>query len=639
LRIWRLLLIGLAVLLATAHEARADKTLADFRYFRALSIDLLGRIPSRNELAAFEGADFDLDAWIDARLQGAAYADRIVRVYMDLLRLEVGNVFTYRPDASVLRRQTILGPDGRSIYVYYRYNQRRQRPETDGTFCLTQAESGLQFPNNIAPIGTATAVAQATLDQHTRVVKPWWLYRDYRAAAPSQRYDAATWAQSTPGYVPAAALLVDNDGTTPTTEVRVCAEEAATAPTGTVFASGRTTRPSPDTPPPFGRADFPPLDSAFATKSAGQPITCHSTMAQQASTDCGCGPGLERCMPGATFSLEPPAFAFPSRLPLGQELPFDSPTQAQSSWERLWWSEEAVHYLRYLLGQDRDFREVLSGHATVINGPLAQFYRDLHAGTLASQAAAFNYIEPEPLFDAAQIPADLLPHDVARWSVVADRGPHASGILTMPVFLTKFGTRRARAHVLWQAFACKDFVAGKIQLMPSTEPDLTKRPGCNICHATLEPLAAHFARIQENNWTFLPPSLFPAQSTRCASADPGQMSYACQTFYDPAFTSATSAMLRGAYASEANADAGPQALAGALTSTTQFESCVAQNVASSFLGRSLTPDDAALQQSLAQTFAQNGYKMRALVRALVKHAAYRAANNESSSTLRDGGAL
>lgn len=32
---------------------------------------------------------------------------------------------------------------------------------------------------------------------------------------------------------------------------------------------------------------------------------------------------------------------------------------------------------------------------------------------------------------------------------VADRGPHASGILTMPIFLAKYGSRRARAHVVY----------------------------------------------------------------------------------------------------------------------------------------------------------------------------------------------
>lgn len=640
MRFFKVLLVGALLAAAPVAEARAAKTLSDFRYFRALSIDLNGRIPTRDEVAAFESDAFDLDGWIDQRLKGAAYSERILRTYMDLLRLEVGTVFIYRPDASVLRRQAILGPDGKTtIYVYYLYNQRRQRPETDGSFCLTEAETGLRFQNVYAPVGTPTPVSQQVLDQYTKVVKPWWLYRDYASPDPSQRYDPMGWSQMAPGYVPAQGLLFEADGVTPTMEVRVCNEEAGAAPTGTVFASGRTMKPAPGTTPPFGRLDFPPLDGSYATKNAGQPIACHSTVAHQVSADCGCGVGLDRCLPTTSYSLDSSAFSFPSRLPLGQSMPFDQPTQAQSSWERLWWGQEAVHFFQYILDGDRDFREVLSGKETVINGPLAQFYRDLHAGTVPAQAASFDYVEPEPLFDAAKVPSDLLPHDAAKWEVVPDRGAHASGILTMPIFLTKFGTRRARAHVLWQAFACKDFVAGKIQLMPSTEPDLTKRQGCNICHATLEPLAAHFTRIQESSWTYLPPSQFPVEDPKCASADPTKMSYSCSTFYDPSFTTAKTSKLRGAYASEANAEAGPQALAAYLTSTSQFESCVAENVASSFLGRPLTPDDAALQQTLAATFAGTGYKMRALVSALVKSDAYKRANNLSSTALRDGGAL
>jgi len=112
-------------------------------------------------------------------------------------------------------------------------------------------------------------------------------------------------------------------------------------------------------------------------------------------------------------------------------------------------------------------------------------------------------------------------------------------------------------------------------------------------------------------------------------------SRACTDFYDPAFTTTTATTLRGAYASPANADDGPAALATYLTSTSQFESCVAQNVASSFLGRPLTSDDADLQSQLAQTFQASGkYSMRALVRALVKSDAYRAGNNLSSAEWR-----
>ena len=107
------------------------------------------------------------------------------------------------------------------------------------------------------------------------------------------------------------------------------------------------------------------------------------------------------------------------------------------------------------------------------------------------------------------MPTALVPEDTATWLPVADRGPHASGILTMPIFLTKYGSRRARAHVAYSAFLCKDFVADTAKLAPSDEPDLTKRPGCSTCHQTLEPMAAYFTRVAESDWTWLPATSVP----------------------------------------------------------------------------------------------------------------------------------
>ena len=59
---WLLAALVAATPAARAEPARAARTLDDYRHFRALSIDLLGRAPRRDELAAFERPGFDLDA-------------------------------------------------------------------------------------------------------------------------------------------------------------------------------------------------------------------------------------------------------------------------------------------------------------------------------------------------------------------------------------------------------------------------------------------------------------------------------------------------------------------------------------------------------------------------------------------------
>jgi hypothetical protein len=612
----------------------ADKTLRDYRYFRALSIDLNGRAPTRAELAAFEADGFDLDAWIDARLSGPGYAERVRRVYMDLLRLEVGSAFQYVPGANVLHRVTLKDARGADVYVYFRQTQRRTRAETDAAFCMTQAETGLQFPKNTAPTGTPINVSDDVLNRYTKLVKPWWLYADYRAAQPGQRYDMHNWPASMAGFTPVPGLLVEPDKTTETTQVRVCAEEAATADAGTLYASGRTTKPATGAPPPAGRLDFPPLDNAYATTNNGKAVACAGSVAYAMAADCGCGVGLERCMPGDGPGFDPSAFVFATRTPLGWDQPFDNVSQTESAWSRMWWGQEAVQFIDHILLEDRDFREILTGRYSYVNGPLANFYRSLAPTSHPTQALTFGYPDPVPLFNPAALPKDLLPQQVADWRKVEDRGPQASGIMTMPVFLTKYGSRRARAHVLWNTFACKDFIAGNIQLQPSTEPNLMIRPGCMTCHATLEPLAAYFTRIQESTWNFLPADKLPIANTKCAAADPTKLSNACATFYDPAFTTKSSATLRGAYASSDHAEAGPAGMAKELIGTSDFAMCAAENVASSFLGRPLTSDDDTLKAQLAAAFVNGGYKMRALVRALVRSNAYRTENDLSSTVLR-----
>src|SRR4051812_20908675 len=72
--------VPFAVDAESAPVAGAKRSLDDYRHFRIAAIDLLGRMPTRAELASFERSDFDFDKWIDAHLQGPAYVERLTRV-------------------------------------------------------------------------------------------------------------------------------------------------------------------------------------------------------------------------------------------------------------------------------------------------------------------------------------------------------------------------------------------------------------------------------------------------------------------------------------------------------------------------------------------------------------------------------
>jgi hypothetical protein len=162
------------------------------------------------------------------------------------------------------------------------------------------------------------------------------------------------------------------------------------------------------------------------------------------------------------------------------------------------------------------------------------------------------------------------------------------------------------------------------------------RSGCSTCHAALEPMSAFFTRVSESNWTYLPPANFPLANPTCAGAA-ALSNASCRAFYDPDFATAARGLMRGAYGSMANADAGPAGLARQLTAAPEFAGCVAQNIAQSFLGRDLDSDDGELLTQLTQAFTAGGYRMRALVRTMVLSDAYHHANNLSSAAWRAAG--
>ena len=163
-----------------------------------------------------------------------------------------------------------------------------------------------------------------------------------------------------------------------------------------------------------------------------------------------------------------------------------------------------------------------------------------------------------------------------------------------------------------------------------------KRPGCQTCHGTLEPLAAYFSRVEANSFVFLPQAQFPVQNPACKKDKNGKMNGPCTSLYDPAFADNQSATLRSAYGSPAHADATPAGAAADITKSPDFAACAVDRVTSSFLGRPTTPDDSALLTQLTQEFTKSGYKMRALVLAIMRSQDYLRSNNLSGDAWRGG---
>jgi hypothetical protein len=596
--------------------AHAEPPLQDYRWFRALSIDLAGRIPTRSEIAAFEAPGFDIDRYIDDKLTGPAYADRVLRIYMDALRLEVGEAFRYVQGPNLLRRHAVdvLMPDAttKRTWVYHRVNQRRTEATRDRGFCFTTEDTGQTYTKGARvpiPEFPTKTVTLATMAERAVKVRPWWLYRDYASPAPKDHY--RTWSATEPRFrlaepedrKGAAArandprLLLDADGTE-VNEVWVCKEESQTAPTAQV---------------------------KIRTETAS--VSCATETGYTYSTACGCGKGLEWCMPGAGFNGDPQSMVVPTLAPLGPAEPFEIGRQEQSAWFRRLWEDEARHYLGAVFAEDHDFRDVLVGKYSWVNGPLTQFYRGIVSGDCCNDQIGIGggtaYVKPDPILDPTRLPS-MLPTEMDRWVKIEDRGPHAAGLLTLPAFLAKFASRRGRANAVYNAFLCREFVAENLNLQSSTEENLMVRPGCSTCHAKLEPLAAYFSRVKENAFTFI---AAPIDNPTCAVNGAGVMTDpSCQRYYDPAFSTGTAGKLRGAYASSEHADRGPLGFGQEVVGSPEFATCATRTVAESMLGRRTTESDAQLLGQLDRSFIESGFRMRALVRELVKTNAYRNAN-------------
>ena len=328
-------------------------------------------------------------------------------------------------------------------------------------------------------------------------------------------------------------------------------------------------------------------------------VACNSSTAVLSSVECGCGVGLERCMPGGSTGFDPPAFTIPRSHPIGVESPTEVGDEAQSSWSRLWWGEEAQRYIdSLLLVEDRrlsrDPHRQGHGHQRATR----PFLPRASPLELLRQRLRLRLLPARSLVRSRQSARGFLGvHDTAKWVRVEDRGAHASGLLTMPIFLTKFGSRRGRAHVLYSTFLCREFVAGDVKLEPSTEPNLMKRSGCNTCHVALEPLSAYFSRVKSPTGRTCRSELSHQDDhqvpERRSDEDVGHV----QKLLRPRVHRQDADLLRGAYASEENANAGPAGIAQYLVTSKEFPGCIAQKVSESFLGRPVSTDDMPVSSS------------------------------------------
>jgi hypothetical protein len=196
-------------------------------------------------------------------------------------------------------------------------------------------------------------------------------------------------------------------------------------------------------------------------------------------------------------------------------------------------AREPLEILGIIVREDRDFRQLLTGDWTAVNG-----YSGVTLGVVADHPDV-----DDPAADRF-FPATLPGH------------PHA-GVLTTPAFLARFPTtdtnrNRHRARIFFDRFLATDILAladRPIDANESTVHNPTMNdPTCTVCHAVIDPVAGAF-----QNWDALgrldpfnegwyaemrPPGFGDAELP--AAQLPGALQWLGQrTVEDPRFATAT----------------------------------------------------------------------------------------------------
>ena len=377
----------------------------------------------------------------------------------------------------------------------------------------------------------------------------------------------------------------------PDTTIKVCALDAMPSTSGTVC-------PGPRDRYPFAE-DICDQFEAFANlvqapfRSTETP--CDGPLSILAP-DCGCGPDLRYCATPET----------------GAEI-------------RASLLEQELRIVDQVIRDDQPYDRVLTTKNVEFNGPVVHYLKYMSGLSFDTFAG---------IDETANPPLDLAYTD-KTWVAVARSGRH-SGVLTTPGYLLKFQTGRQRAHRYYNAFECASFIPSGPLPSPfelcSQRQDLTQRCGCDACHKTLEPMAAHWGRYADYGFLPMSESEFPTVvDARCTPpVDSVEQLFECFRFYelDPvgeeeAFAGYLQSYVFRTADDQASIDQGPSKLAADSLSSGRLDRCTVRRMWTQFMQRAPTLDeDGTVIPDLTRTYVSGGRSLKALVEAIVRQPAY-----------------
>jgi hypothetical protein len=288
-------------------------------------------------------------------------------------------------------------------------------------------------------------------------------------------------------------------------------------------------------------------------------------------------------------------------------------------------NREPLELIASVVERDEDYATILTTRRGLANGPLAFMNR--------YQTARMGELDFTPSAPPGDLPA-LAPGDPS-WHEYP-RSPEHSGVLTTPVFLARFATRRARVNRFLTAFLCRPFVPREGPLPAPDdachrEPNLARRCGCSECHAVIEPFGAAWGRWGERGTAYLAPDRFPSFDFGCSTCLGADCPSRCRHYVVSTLASSREPMagtlqsyVDRTTAETCRIDAGPRALVADGLATGELQSCAARTLWERLLNRPMSEaETVAVLPALAREFEAGGRNYRALVRAVVTSAAYR----------------
>jgi hypothetical protein len=223
------------------------------------------------------------------------------------------------------------------------------------------------------------------------------------------------------------------------------------------------------------------------------------------------------------------------------------------------------------------YHNILQSGLTAVDGAIAHFYRQQHHFDLTKlnlSSELLQLMDNISLTDTRFQLINLGP-DYAQGGVISTFG-----------FLRRYEKNRTRANQIYERLLCRKFTAELPRVFPQDPGNLRVTPGCEGCHATLDPLSDFFAILGEGG------ELYQGSKSAISTVFNNREG---SNVYD---------------------------LAQIIREDNAFATCTVENVWSWLMGREFYREEAELRSALTNYFVTTQYSFKELVYALATHPAY-----------------